>query len=252
MLLSLLLAQGGLGVPPCCVGNFMANPLYVVVGGSSSLGVIVSSGLHDCDRRVLCSYNQNPVEFPPGVKSLRCDVENYDDCLQLAALCSSLSKELYVVYLPGISKSSMTHKTTPSDWEKVIKTNLTGAFHITRAFLPAMRESGYGRFVYAGSVTGRLGSIGTVAYSASKEGLKGLMRVVASENAAKGITANLLEIGYMSTGLTDSIPNQVMERILTGIPEGKLGDPQELASILIMLEATSYVTGSVIAVSGGL
>ncbi len=230
----------------------MNHPLYVVIGGSSSLGKIVATGLSDLGRRVLCSYNQNPVELLPAMKSFRCDVENYDDCLQLAAVSQSLSNDLFVVYLPGISKSSMAHKTTPCDWEKVIMTNLTGAFHITRAFLPVMRESGYGRFAYAGSVAGRLGSIGTVAYSASKEGLKGLMKVVASENATKGITANLLEIGYMNAGLTDSIPNQVMEGILDRIPERKLGDPLELVSILIMLEANSYITGTAITVSGGL
>jgi len=230
----------------------MDGPLFVVVGGSSSLGKAIASGLSAYGKRVLCSYKNNTVEFSPEIDSARCDVESYDDCVRLAAQCKSISSELFVVFLPGISQSSMTHKTTPSDWVKIIHTNLTGAFHVTRAFLPVMRDSGYGRLVYAGSVTGRLGSIGTSAYSASKEGLKGLMKVVATENASKGITANLLEIGYMSGGLTNSIPNQIIESILTKIPEGRLGDPQELVSILFMLEATSYVTGTTITISGGL
>jgi NAD(P)-dependent dehydrogenase (short-subunit alcohol dehydrogenase family) len=134
----------------------------------------------------------------------------------------------------------------------VIEVNLTGAFLVASAFLRHMRPLKHGRIVFAGSVTGRIGAAGTCSYSASKEGLRGLSRVLATENAALGITVNCLEIGYMDAGLSYTIPADIRERIRQGIPAGGFGNPSDITETILFLERASYVTGSVISISGGL
>jgi 3-oxoacyl-[acyl-carrier protein] reductase len=134
----------------------------------------------------------------------------------------------------------------------VIQVGLSGAFLAARAFLPRMRDSGWGRIVFAGSVVGRIGVPGTSAYAAVKEGLKGLTRAVARENASKGITVNCIELGYMDAGLTFTIPEELRGEILKSIPGGGFGDPRNLAEAILFLEKVDYVTGSVLSISGGL
>jgi acetoacetyl-CoA reductase len=228
------------------------TPLYVVVGGSSALGCAVVEGLLREERRVVATHHRRKPEHRAGCVQVQCDVNSPDDCASLATSVSGMSDRIFVVYMAGLSRNAMLHKTGEDDWNEVVGVNLTGAFRTARAFLPWMREKGYGRFVFAGSVTGRLAPPGTGPYSASKEGLKGLARVIASENAARGITANILEIGYMDCGLTETIPEPVRESIRRTIPAGAFGPPGDLVPVLLMLEKAGYVNGAVIAVSGGL
>ncbi len=180
----------------------------------------------------------------PESLNMTCDVTCLDDCQRLAGAAFNISSRVFVVFLSGISENAMVHKASPEDWHRVITVNLEGAFLIARSFLPGMRNAGYGRFAFAGSVTSRLGTIGTSSYSSSKEGLKALSRVISCENASKGITSNALEIGYMNSGLTNTIPVSIRESILKQIPAGRFGNPSELTPILLMLEQASYMTGS--------
>ncbi len=235
------------GIPSEMVDN---SPLYVVVGGSSSLGAAVVSGLTARNRRVISTFMRDRPA--PGPGEMHCDVTSLDDCRAVADRAFSQSRKVFVVCLSGISVSSMIHKTNPDDWNRVLNVNLGGAFQVARAFLPGMREAGYGRLAFAGSVAGRLGAVGTGSYSASKEGLRGLVRVIACENASKGISANTIEIGYMDSGLTNTIPEAIRESIRGQIPAGRFGAPGELTPVLLMLEEASYVNGSVITISGGL
>jgi 3-oxoacyl-[acyl-carrier protein] reductase len=235
-------------IPPEMVSD---PPFYVVVGASSALGRVVCSALVATGRGVLGTRNRG-ADLPAGVETADCDVTSADDCAALAGEAALRSARLSVVYLPGLSESSVLHRTVEKSWLRVVDVNLNGAFRIARAFLPGMRTAGYGRFAFAGSVTGRLGAPGTGSYSASKEGLRGLSRVIASENAARGVTANVLEIGYMDAGLTYTIPGETRDELVRRIPAGRYGDPAELASLLLLLEDASYVNGSVLTISGGL
>lgn len=226
--------------------------LFVVAGGSSALGARLCRDLAGMGRRVLATYGSSPGSVPEGIESCRCDSTRPPDCEELASRAFGLSSRVAVVYLPGVSASAACHRQTPEDWRRVLEVNLTGAFLMASAFLKRMRPAGYGRLIFAGSVAGRLGVAGTCSYSASKEGLKGLSRVIAVENASRGITSNCLEIGYMDAGLTYTIPEQVRGEILRSIPAGGFGDPHNLSEAVLFLEKADYVTGSVISISGGL
>jgi NAD(P)-dependent dehydrogenase (short-subunit alcohol dehydrogenase family) len=183
---------------------------------------------------------------------MRCDVRRQEDLEEFAGACSAISDRIFLIYLAGLSRNAVAHKMSLDDWSEVIQVGLSGAFLAARAFLPRMRDSGWGRIVYAGSVVGRIGVPGTSAYAAVKEGLKGLTRAVAKENAAKGVTANCLELGYMDAGLTYTIPEEIRGEILKTIPAGRYGDPGNLAEAVLFLEKADYVNGSVLGISGGL
>ncbi len=242
----------GLGSITCKMVNNMEFPLYVVVGGSSALGTAVVSGLLGMGRKVVGTSRTDRVSDNPDNLNVICDVTCLDDCRRLATTVFGISNRVFVVFLSGISINAMVHKASPDDWHRVMAVNLEGAFLIARSFLPEMRKAGYGRFAFAGSVTGRLGAVGTSSYSSSKEGLKALSRVIACENAAKGITSNTIEIGYMDSGLTSTIPAPIQDSILKQIPAARFGDPNEITDVLLMLEHASYMNGSVISLSGGL
>lgn len=226
--------------------------LFVVAGGSSALGSGLCRDLSGRGCSVLATYGSSPGSVPETVEAVECDATDPDDCEALASKAFAASSRVVLVYLPGISASAACHRQTPDDWRKVLEVNLTGAFLMASAFLRRMRSAGYGRLIFAGSVAGRLGAAGTCSYSASKEGLRGLSRVIAVENASRGITSNCLEIGYMDAGLSYTIPDEPRERIRQSIPAGGFGDPSQLVEAVLFLERASYVNGAVIPVTGGL
>jgi NAD(P)-dependent dehydrogenase (short-subunit alcohol dehydrogenase family) len=228
------------------------DALFVVVGGSSSLGSRICGDLSDRGRSILATYSTSPDSIPASIPGVHCDTTCPSDCENLAERAFAMSSRVAVIYLPGISASAACHRQSLEDWKRVLEVNLTGAFLVAGAFIRRMRGVKFGRIIFAGSVTGRLGAAGTCSYSASKEGLRGLTRVLATENAALGITVNCLEIGYMDAGLSYTIPEEIRERIRRSIPAGGFGNPSEITESILFLERVSYVTGSVISLSGGL
>jgi len=226
--------------------------LYAVVGASSALGRRLSADLFSRGLTVAATRRSEGDPIPGACLTMRCDATKAGALDEFAAECFRRCDRVSLVYLAGLSKSAYALKLEPSDWEAVVSVCLTGAFLATRAFLPAMRSAGWGRIAYAGSVVGRRSVPGTSAYSAAKEGLKGLTRAVAAENASRGITVNCLELGYMDAGLTYTIPEGVRETILAGIPAGRYGDPGNLAEAVLFLSAADYVNGSVLTIAGGL
>lgn len=226
--------------------------LYSIVGASSSLGRVLAGDLSTRGCSVAGSYNTGSSEISGAALTMKCDVTRQEDLEAFAASCREMSDRVSLVYLAGVSHNSVVHRMNVEEWREVIQVGLSGAFLAARAFLPDMRSRGWGRIAFAGSVAGRIGVPGTGAYSAVKEGLKGLARALAKENASKGITVNCLELGYMDAGLTYTIPEQVRGEILRSIPAGGFGNPHNLSEAVLFLEKAEYVTGSVLSISGGL
>ncbi len=229
-----------------------AETLYAIVGASSGLGKALVKDLSSRGHNVAGTYNSssstiNGVEF-----AMKCDVTNEQDLCNFASACFEHSSRVILVYLAGLSVNAFAQKLDLNDWDRVIGVCLTGAFLATKAFLPQMRASEWGRIVYAGSVVGRLGFPGTSAYASAKEGLKGLTRTIAKENAQKGITVNCLELGYFDAGLTYTIPEAIRVSLASGIPAKHFGDPSNLCESVLYISAADYLNGSVLSVSGGL
>jgi NAD(P)-dependent dehydrogenase (short-subunit alcohol dehydrogenase family) len=166
----------------------------------------------------------------------------------------------------GITIDKTVMKMTDEDWYKVLAVNLSGAFFMSKAALEHMVPQGNGRIINVSSVIGEMGNIGQANYAASKSGLFGLTKTLARESAvllakagkldehSLGITVNTVTPGFIATEMLEHIPPHVMDKITAQIPLGRLGRPEEVARVVHFLaaDASSYITGQVWGVNGGL
>jgi NAD(P)-dependent dehydrogenase (short-subunit alcohol dehydrogenase family) len=154
----------------------------------------------------------------------------------------------------GVTVDRTMRRMSVDDWHAVLRINLSGAFYMTKAVLDHMLERGSGRIVNISSVIGQTGNIGQVNYAASKSGLFGMTRSLAREVARKGITVNCVAPGYIETEMVAAVPEKALEKILSGIPVGRLGQATEIARAVQFLvdDDAGYITGSVVSVNGGM
>ncbi|HEY1101887.1 MAG TPA: acetoacetyl-CoA reductase [Burkholderiaceae bacterium] len=154
----------------------------------------------------------------------------------------------------GITKDRMFLKMTREDWDAVIETNLNSMFNVTKQVVGDMVEKGWGRIVNISSVNGEKGQAGQTNYSAAKAGMHGFTMALAQELANKGVTVNTVSPGYIGTDMVKAIRQDVLDKIVSGIPVKRLGTPEEIASIIAWLasEEGGYSTGADFSVNGGL
>jgi 3-oxoacyl-[acyl-carrier protein] reductase len=154
----------------------------------------------------------------------------------------------------GITRDGLVARMADDQWQAVIDTNLTGAFHTIRRATRSMMKSRYGRIVNVASVGGHMGNAGQANYAAAKAGLLGLSRSVARELASRGITSNVVALGPIVTAMTEGMPDDWRARAEAVVPLGRFGTPEECAAVIAFLcsDAASYVTGALVPVDGGM
>jgi 3-oxoacyl-[acyl-carrier protein] reductase len=154
----------------------------------------------------------------------------------------------------GITADGLVMRMTDEQWDSVLSTNLTGAFHTIRRATPKMMRARFGRIVNVSSVSGQAGQAGQANYSAAKAGLVGLTRSVARELASRGITSNIVAPGPIVTAMTESLPDDWRAWATDAVPVGRLGEPEEVGAVVAFLcsDLASYVTGALVPVDGGL
>ncbi len=159
----------------------------------------------------------------------------------------------HLVNNAGITRDGLLLRMKPEQWDEVVATNLTGAFHCTQAALKPMLKARYGRIVNITSVVGLMGNAGQANYAASKAGVIGFTKAVAREVATRGITVNAVAPGFIETDMTAAMSEKAREAVAAGIPMGRIGTPADVAGAVVFLvsDAASYVTGQVLAVDGG-
>ncbi len=190
----------------------------------------------------------------------------YEPYMVLADICdqdavfsaiSVVEKELgplsVLVNNAGITRDKTLKKMLEDDWLEVIQTNLTGAYHLCRAAVPTMLEHQYGRVINISSINGEKGQMGQTNYSAAKAGLHGLTMALAQEVARKGVTVNTISPGYIATEMVMAVPEEIRNSIISQIPVGRLGDPDEIARVVAFLASpdSGFITGSNISANGG-
>lgn len=154
----------------------------------------------------------------------------------------------------GITKDNLLMRMKPEDWNAVLQTNLEGPYHCIRAVLPGMVRQRYGRIINIVSVVAQAGNPGQANYVASKAGLIGLTKAVAAEVASRNITVNAVAPGFISTAMTEKLPEAVRQRILSLIPLQRVGTDREVAYAVRFLasDEAAYITGHCLNVNGGM
>lgn len=169
------------------------------------------------------------------------------------AAVNSFGKIDIVVNNAGINKDTMLHKMSDDQWDAVIGVNLTGTFYMTREAAKRMREQESGRIINISSMSW-LGNVGQANYAASKAGVVGLTKTATRELAKKGITCNVICPGFIETDMTRSVPEKVWDIMVSKIPAGRAGSPEDVGNLIAFLasDEASYINGQVIEVSGGM
>lgn len=154
----------------------------------------------------------------------------------------------------GITRDGQFRKMTKQQWDEVINTNLNSLFNVTKQVIDGMADRGWGRIINISSVNGQKGQFGQTNYSTAKAGLHGFTMALAQEVATKGVTVNTVSPGYVGTDMVKAIRPDVLEKIVAGIPVKRLGEPEEIASIVawIASDEGGYATGSDFSLNGGL
>ena len=185
-------------------------------------------------------------------------VLNVTDATMVNELAKSLADDekspLVLVNNAGITKDTLMLRMKFDDWQAVIDTNLTSIFTVVSAFIKPMTKARTGRIVNISSVVGSMGNAGQVNYAAAKAGLEGMTRAMAREFGSRAITVNAVAPGFIETDMTHVLPEAQKEALLSQVPLGRLGSPEEVAGTVAFLasEEASYVTGITLHVNGGM
>ena len=243
----------------------LSGKIALVTGGSRGIGRAVCLKLASLGARVAVNYVSRPdaadetvaaiTEAGGDAFTIKFDIGNAVEVQEafkkLLADCGRID---IVVNNAGITRDGLLLKMKEEDWDQVLTTNLKGAFdRIKAAYLPMMKQRG-GRIINITSVIGFSGNAGQANYAAAKAGLMGLTKSAARELASRGVTVNAVAPGYIVTDMTDELPEEVKNKVLSEIPMGLLGEPEDIAGAVAYLasDEARYVTGQVIHVNGGM
>jgi acetoacetyl-CoA reductase len=154
----------------------------------------------------------------------------------------------------GITRDGTFRKLTKESWDAVINTNLNSLFNVTKQVIDGMVDRGWGRIINISSVNGQKGQFGQTNYSTAKAGIHGFSMALAQEVAARGVTVNSVSPGYIGTDMVRAIKPERLEKIVSGIPVKRLGEPHEIASIVAWLvsDESAFATGADFSLNGGL
>ena len=230
----------------------------LVTGGSRGIGAAISKALKAEGHNVAATYAGNDeaaaaFTAETGIKTYKWNVADYDESVAGIALVEAEIGPIDIVVAnAGITRDAPFHKMTPEQWHQVIDTNLTGVFNTVHPVWPGMRARKHGRVIVISSVNGQKGQFAQTNYAATKAGDLGIVKSLAQEGARAGITANAVCPGYIATEMVMAVPEKVRESIISMIPAGRLGEPEEIARCVAFLASddASFINGSTISANG--
>ena len=231
----------------------MTSRSVLVTGGSRGIGLATARALAAGGHRVAVTHRS--TDAPAGLFGVRCDVTSADDVdAAFTAVEAEQGPVEVLVSNAGITEDGLLLRMSEDAFTRVLDTNLTAAYRVAKRASRSMLKARWGRLVFVSSVVGLSGAAGQVNYAASKAGLVGLSRSVARELGSRGITSNVVAPGYVDTDMTAALGEARRTELMAQIPLGRTATPEEVAAVIAFLasDASSYVTGAVLPVDGGL
>ncbi len=240
--------------------------LALVTGASRGIGraIAVELAKNNFDVAINCSKSldsaQNVkdeiINLGRKCEIFQADVSDYIQTEEMFKAIKSFFNESVSILVnnAGITRDNLLMRMKPEEWQQVISANLNSVFNCTKSAIRDMAKNKFGRIINISSVVGLTGNAGQANYSASKAGIIGFTKSTAREYASRGITANAIAPGFIETSMTEILKPEIKADILKSIPAGRMGSPEEVAKAVIFFagESSSYITGQVLAVDGGM
>ncbi|MFY2824778.1 3-oxoacyl-[acyl-carrier-protein] reductase [Ruegeria sp. MALMAid1280] len=233
----------------------------LITGASGGIGGDIARALHGAGATVgLSGTRVEPLqaladELGQRVHVLPC---NLSDPEAVAALPKQAADAMgsvdILVNNAGITRDNLFMRMSDEEWQSVIDVNLTATAKLCKGVLRGMMKARWGRIINISSIVGATGNPGQVNYSASKAGMVGMTKSLACEVASRGITANAVAPGFITTAMTDKLTDDQKSALLTQVPAGRMGEPSEIAAAVLYLASpeAGYVTGATLHVNGGM
>ena len=241
------------------------NRVALITGASRGIGYAIARALAK-DGVDIAGIDINLSELQSAMKdigesfgrrtlAIQADVGEFASMENAAAeVIKVFDKISILVNNAGITRDNLLLRMKDSEWDDVMRINLTGTFNCTRAVIKGMVKNRYGRIISIASIVGLMGNSGQANYAASKAGIIGFTKSIAREYANRGVTVNAIAPGFIETDMTKKLPEDVTKELLSQIPIGKLGMPEDVADAVRFLasDEAKYITGQVIHVNGGM
>lgn len=225
----------------------------LVTGGNRGIGLAIAQAFAKQGDRVAVTHRGSGA--PEGLFGVQCDIT---DSAAVDAAFTQVENELgpveVLVANAGITDDTLLLRMSEEQFERVIDTNLTGAYRVAKRASAKMLRARWGRLIFISSVVGLYGGPGQVNYAASKAGLVGMARSITRELGTRNITANVVAPGFIETEMTAVLPEARKAEIINSVPAGRLASPDEVAAAVTFLagDSAAYISGAVLPVDGGL
>jgi len=241
-----------------------ARRVALVTGGTGAIGTEICRQLAAAGRLVAALGHPSEAARMPAWRAgfaggdiavELCELGDFAAAgAAIARIEAALGPVDILVNAAGITRDARLVKMTADQWRQVISANLDSVFNATKHVFEGMCGRGFGRIVNISSVNGQKGQFGQANYSAAKAGMHGFTMAVAQEGAARGVTVNTVSPGYVETPMTAAIKPEALQKIVAGIPTGRMGSPADIARAVVFLcaDGAGYITGANLAVNGGL
>jgi len=237
----------------------MAGRVAIVTGGTRGIGEAISVALKNAGYKVAANYMGNDERAKAfsersGIPVYKWNVADFDDCQKgVAKVVADLGPVDVIVNNAGITRDGTMRKMARNGWDDVLDTNLGGCFNMCKAAWEGMLSRNFGRVVNIGSINGQAGQYGQVNYAAAKSGIHGFTKALAQEGARYGVTVNAIAPGYVDTDMVRAVPGEVLQKIVSRIPVGRLGRAGDIARGVAFFTAddADFVTGSTLSINGG-